>query len=72
MIQDFSAASCCGRSPMFDDQLRGETTAARAARLGAATRLCHDCPCRQPCDALRRRQPRPTGVWAGRLYRDLH
>ncbi|PZU00028.1 WhiB family transcriptional regulator [Williamsia sp. DF01-3] len=67
---DFANAPCSGQSPLFDDHLRGETAADRAARLSVATRLCHDCPCRQPCDALRRTQHHPTGVWAGRIYLD--
>ena len=69
---DFQRAQCRGQTRLFEDRFRNEPTDARAARHTAAKALCHQCPCLEACDTLRRKQRFPTGVWAGRTYKDRH
>ncbi|WP_395704747.1 WhiB family transcriptional regulator [Rhodococcus ruber] len=62
-----TGAACAGRAPMFDDELFGETTENRSARLTAAARICRGCPVRSACRTAVLEQDRPVGMWAGRL-----
>ena len=60
-----TGARCAGRAPMFDDEVFGETTENRSARLAAAARICRGCPVLSVCRTAAREQDRPTGMWAG-------
>lgn len=64
------AAACAGKSPLFDLEIAGESTADRRARHHAAKWICARCDAQFRCGAAARRGPAGllTGIWGGDLY----
>lgn len=65
---------CTGRSDLFEPYQRlEEVTSVRGARLTLATEVCRLCPeaTRSACLQLGLDQPRPRGVWGGKILTEM-
>ena len=62
------ATACADRPAYFDGPARNESLEHLTRRVEIAVEYCMDCPLFVQCDAVRKAEPAPDGIYAGRLY----